>query len=40
MILHRWRDENGYDNASVYCEDQKLLIGQVRNTVNAFLSGV
>lgn len=40
MILHRWSDENGYDNPSVYCEDQKLLIGQVRNTVNAFLSGV
>jgi uncharacterized protein len=40
MTLHRWSDDNGYDNASVYCADQKLLIGQVRNTVNAFLSSV
>ncbi len=30
MTLHRWRDDNGYDNPSVYCADQKLLIGQVR----------
>ena len=40
MVLHRWSDDNGYDNASVYCADQKLLIGQVRNAVNAFLEGV
>ena len=40
MVLHRWSDDNGYDNASVYCADQKLLIGQVRNAVNAFLDGV
>lgn len=30
MTLHRWRDENGYDNPSIYCADQKLLIGQIR----------
>lgn len=30
MTLHRWRDDNGYDNPSIYCSDQKLLIGQVR----------
>ena len=30
MTLHRWRDDNGYDNPSVYCADQKLLIGQIR----------
>ena len=30
MTLHRWRDDNGYDNPSIYCADQKLLIGQVR----------
>ena len=40
MILHRWSDHNEYNNASVYCEDQKLLIGRVRNAVRAFLSGV
>ena len=40
MILHRWSDYNGYDNPSVYCADQKLLIGQIRAAVNTFLSGV
>ena len=39
MILHRWSDENGYDNASVYCADQQLLIGRIRNAVTVFLSG-
>jgi uncharacterized protein len=33
MTLQRWRDSNGYDNPSVYCEDQKLLIGHIRATV-------
>jgi uncharacterized protein len=33
MTLHRWRDGNGYDNPSVYCEDQKLLIGRIREKV-------
>ena len=39
MMLHRWSDDNRYDNISVYCADQKLLIGRIRNAVNAFLSG-
>lgn len=30
MALHRWRDDNGYDNPSVYCYDQKLLINHIR----------
>ena len=33
MTLQRWRDDNGYDNPSVYCEDQKLLIGHIRERV-------
>jgi uncharacterized protein len=33
MTLQRWRDDSGYDNPSVYCEDQKLLIGSIRNKV-------
>lgn len=33
MTLHRWRDGSGYDNPSVYCEDQKLLIGHIRKKV-------
>lgn len=39
MTLHRWRDGGGYDNPSVYCEDQKLLIGCIREKV-ASLSAV
>ena len=31
MTLHRWRDDNGYDNPSVYCADQTLLINHIRN---------
>jgi uncharacterized protein len=30
MTLHRWRDDNGYDNPSIYCDDQKLLLGHIR----------
>lgn len=30
MALHRWRDDNGYDNPSVYCADQKYLISRIR----------
>lgn len=30
MALHRWRDDNGYDNPSVYCADQKYLINNIR----------
>jgi uncharacterized protein len=30
MTLHRWRDDNGYDNPSVYCADQMLLINHIR----------
>jgi uncharacterized protein len=30
MTLHRWRDDNGYDNPSVYCADQTLLIDHIR----------
>jgi len=39
MTLHRWRDANGYDNPSVYCEDQKLLIRRIREQTAA-LSGL
>ena len=39
MPLHRWSDDNGYDNPSVYCADQQLLIGRIRETVNLFVSG-
>jgi uncharacterized protein len=35
MTLHRWRDTNGYDNASVYCADQLLVIDKIRSKVAA-----
>ena len=39
MTLHRWSDVNGYDNPSVYCADQKLLIRHIRDSVNIFTYG-
>jgi uncharacterized protein len=35
MTLHRWSDDGGYSNPSVYCEDQKLLIGRIRARVRS-----
>jgi uncharacterized protein len=35
MTLHRWRDENGFDNPSVYCADQMLLINHIRRYLPA-----
>lgn len=31
MPLHRWSDESGYANPSVYCSDQLMLISHIRN---------
>jgi len=33
MTLHRWRDDNGFDNPSVYCADQLSLIGHIRKRI-------
>jgi uncharacterized protein len=33
MTLHRWREDNGLDNPSIYCADQKLLIRNVRESL-------
>jgi len=30
MPAHRWQDDNGYNNPSVFCADQKLLIEHMR----------
>ena len=38
MPVQRWRDDNGYDNPSVYCADQLWLIGHLRNRLTALLS--
>jgi uncharacterized protein len=35
MTLHRWCDDNGYDNPSIYCADQRLLIGHIRKHLAA-----
>lgn len=35
MALHRWRDDNGYDNPSVYCADQKYLINHIRRHLSS-----
>ena len=38
MPLHRWSDERGYDNPSVYCSDQKLLISHIRKRVRKHMA--
>ncbi len=30
MTLHRWKNETGFNNPSIYCADQKILIGRIR----------
>jgi uncharacterized protein len=34
MPLHRWGDENGFDNPSVYCADQLAIIGAIRDRLH------
>jgi uncharacterized protein len=29
MPLHRWSKESGFENPSVYCNDQKMIIGKI-----------
>lgn len=36
MPVNRWRDENGYENPSVYCADQLVLISHMRDRLTAF----
>lgn len=38
MPVTRWRNGNGYDNPSVYCADQLLLIGHIRNQLTALIA--
>ena len=38
MPVTRWRNGNGYDNPSVYCADQLLLIGHIRNRLTALMA--
>jgi uncharacterized protein len=34
MPAHRWRNESGFDNPSVFCADQRLLIGRMRQWIS------
>lgn len=36
MILHRWKNETGFNNPSVYCADQLFLIENMRKTISKF----
>lgn len=38
MPLHRWSDDRGYDNPSVYCSDQKLLISHIRERLRQHIA--
>jgi len=38
MPLYRWRDDNGYDNPSVYCFDHQLVINHIRGRLPTLLS--
>lgn len=34
MILHRWKKETGFNNTSVYCADQMLLIDEMKTVLD------
>lgn len=36
MPTHRWRDDNGLDNPSVFCADQRLLIARIRDYLRTY----
>ncbi len=38
MILHRWNQENGFNNPSVYCADQLYLINNMRKELAQLVS--
>ena len=33
MVAHRWSEQRGFDNPSVFCADQLLLIGRMREWI-------
>lgn len=35
MTAHRWSEDNGFDNPTVFCEDQRLLIAEMRRLLAA-----
>jgi uncharacterized protein len=38
MMLHRWSSDNGYDNPSVYCADQKYLISHIVESLRSLVA--
>jgi uncharacterized protein len=38
MPVNRWRDDTGYNNPSVYCADQLLLIGHMRRQLATLMA--
>ena len=36
MILHRWHNDNQFDNVSVYCSDQLYLINHMRQLLSTY----
>jgi uncharacterized protein len=40
MILHRWKKENGFNNASVYCADQILLVDEMKIALDKIYGNV
>jgi len=37
MLTHRFKDESGYNNPTVFCADQQMLIARMREHIGAFL---
>lgn len=37
MLTHRFREASGYDNPTVFCADQTLLIGRIYEHINRYL---
>jgi uncharacterized protein len=37
MLTHRFKDESGYDNPTVFCADQQMLIARMKEHIAAFL---
>ena len=40
MPAHRWSDDNEFDNPTVFCADQKLLIGQMQDWISNYKRAV
>lgn len=39
MVTHRFKEGTGYDNPTVFCDDQMLLVGRMEDHLAAFFRG-